>query len=57
MPVGIKVILPPPDEIGAGAVIVSIAAVPLINTIGVVGAIVAAEATVGAAAVVATKPE
>ena len=56
-PVGIKVILPPPAEIGVGAVIVSIAAVPLINTIEVVGAIVAAEAIVGAAAVVAIKPE
>lgn len=56
-PVGIKVSLPPPAEIGVGAVIVSIAAVPLINTIEVVGAIVAAEAIVGAAAVVATKPE
>jgi hypothetical protein len=56
-PVGINVILPPPDAIGVGAVIVSIAAVPLINTIDVVGAIVAAEAIVGAAAVVAIKPE
>lgn len=56
-PVGIKVILPPPDAIGVGAVIVTTAAVPLINTIDVVGAIVAAEATVGAAAVVAIKPE
>jgi hypothetical protein len=56
-PVGIKVILPPPDAIGVGAVIVTTAAVPLINTIDVVGAIVAAEAIVGAAAVVAIKPE
>lgn len=56
-PVGIKVILPPPAEIGAGAVIVTTAVVPLTNTIEVVGAIVVAEAIVGAAAVVATKPE
>jgi hypothetical protein len=56
-PVGIKVIVPPPAEIGAGAVIVTTAAVPLINTICVVGAIVAALAIVGAAAVVANKPD
>jgi hypothetical protein len=56
-PVGINTIVPPPAEIGAGAVIVSIAAVPLINVIGLVGAIVVALAIVGAAAVVASSPE
>jgi len=56
-PVGIKVILPPPAEIGLGAVIVTIAVVPEINVIGAVGAIVVALAIVGAAAVVAIKPE
>ena len=56
-PVGITVIVPPPVEIGAGAVIVTTAAVPEIKVIGAVGAIVAAEAIVGAAAVLATKPE
>ena len=56
-PVGIKMIVPPPAEIGAGAVMVTIAAVPEIMVIGLVGATVAAEAIVGAAAVVATKPE
>jgi hypothetical protein len=56
-PVGIKVIVPPPAEIGAGAVIVTTAAVPLIKTICVVGAIVAALAIVGAAAVVANSPD
>ena len=49
--------MPPPAEIGVGAVIVTIAAVPEIMVIGAVGATVAAEAIVGAAAVVATKPE
>ena len=43
---------PPLVEIGEGAVIVTIAVVPEINTIGVVGAIVVAEATVGAPDVV-----
>jgi hypothetical protein len=56
-PVGINVIIPPPAEIGVGAVIVTTAAVPLINVIGLVGAMVAALAIVGAAAVVAIKPE
>jgi hypothetical protein len=56
-PVGIKTIVPPPVEIGAGAVINAIAAVPLINVIGVVGAILDALAIVGAAAVVACNPE
>ena len=56
-PVGIKVIVPPPAEIGVGAVIVTIAAVPEIIVIAAVGAIVVALAIVGAAAVVATKPE
>jgi hypothetical protein len=57
MPVGIKTIVPPPVEIGAGGVIVTIAVVPLIKVIGLVGAIVAALAIVGAAAVVASNPE
>ena len=52
-PVGIKVMMPPPADIGDGAVMVFIAVVPLINTIGFVGAIVAALAIVGAAAEVA----
>jgi hypothetical protein len=56
-PVGIKIIVPPPVEIGLGAVIVTTAVVPLINVIGLVGAIVVALAIVGAAAVVAVKPE
>ena len=56
-PVGINVIVPPPAEIGAGAVIVTMAAVPLINVICSVGAIVVALAIVGAAAVVATNPD
>lgn len=56
-PVGINVIVPPPAEIGAGAVIVTTAAVPLTKAICVVGAIVAALAIVGAAAVVATNPD
>lgn len=56
-PVGIKVIVPPPAEIGDGAVIVTTAVVPLINVIGLVGAIVVALAIVDAAAVVAIKPE
>ena len=33
MPVGINVIVPPPDEIGAGGVIVAIGVTPEINTI------------------------
>jgi len=57
MPVGIKVIVPPPDKIAVGAVIVTIAVVPLINVIGLVGAIVVALAIVGAGAVVTTNPE
>ena len=56
-PVGIKTIVPPPVEIGAGAVIFTIAVVPQINVIGLVGAIVVALAIVGAAAVVASNPE
>ena len=55
MPVGINVIAPPPAEIGVAAVIVTIAATPEINTIGVVGVIVAALAIVGAAALTALK--
>jgi len=47
-PVGIRVILPPLVDIGDGAVIVAIAVVPEINTTFVVGAIVVAEAIVGA---------
>jgi hypothetical protein len=53
IPVGIKVMVPPPVAIGKGAVIVTIAAVPLINVIAFAGAIVAALAIVGAAADVA----
>ena len=52
-PVGIKVIAPPPLEMGAGAVMVTTEAVPEMNTIGVVGAMVAALATVGAEALTA----
>jgi hypothetical protein len=55
MPVGINVIVPPPVEIGVAAVMVTTAATPEINTIGVVGAIVAALAMVGAAALTALK--
>ena len=53
IPVGIKVMVPPPVDIGEGAVIVTIAATPLINVMSFVGAIVAALAIVGAAADVA----
>jgi hypothetical protein len=53
IPVGIKVIYPPPVDIGDGAVIVAIAATPLINVIAFVGATVDALAIVGAAADVA----
>lgn len=53
IPVGIKVIVPPPVDIGEGAVIVTIAVVPLINVMAFVGATVAALAIVGAAADVA----
>ena len=42
-PVGIKTILPPPKEIGLGAVIVTIAVVPEMKVIGLVGAIVVAD--------------
>ena len=56
-PVGIKIIVPPPAEIGLGAVMFTTAVVPLINVIGLVGAIVVALAIVGAAAVVAISPE
>ena len=55
-PVGINVIVPPPVEIGAAAVIVTTAATPEIKTTGVVGAIVVALAMVGAAALTALKP-
>ena len=55
-PVGINVIVPPPVEIGAAAVIFTTAAVPEIKTIGVVGAMVVALAIVGAAALTALKP-
>jgi hypothetical protein len=57
IPVGIRTILPPPKEIGLGAVIVTTAVVPEIKVMGLVGAIVVAEAIVGAAAEVAIKPE
>jgi hypothetical protein len=53
IPVGIKVMVPPPVDIGEGAVIVTIGVTPLINVISFVGAIVAALAIVGAAAAVA----
>ena len=49
-------IVPPPVEIGAVAVIVTTAVVPETKTIGVVGAIVVALAMVGAAALTALKP-
>ena len=49
-------IVPPPVEIGAAAVMFTTAVVPEINTIGVVGAIVVALAMVGAAALTALKP-
>jgi hypothetical protein len=53
IPVGIKVMVPPLVDIGEGAVIVTIAVVPLINVMDFVGAIVAALAIVGAAVEVA----
>jgi hypothetical protein len=56
-PVGIKVIVPPVAEIGAGAVMVTMAAVPEIMVTGAVGATVAAEAIVPATAVLAIKPD
>ena len=56
-PVGIKVIVPPVAEIGAGAVMVTMAAVPEIMVTGAVGATVAAEAIVVATAVLAIKPD
>jgi hypothetical protein len=56
-PVGMSVIDPPPDAMGAGGVMVTTAAVPLINTMGVVGEMVAALAMVGAAADVAVTPD
>ena len=52
IPVGIRVIEPPFVDIGLGAVIVAIDVVPDINTMGVVGTIVVAEAIVGAPDVV-----
>jgi hypothetical protein len=55
--VGIKIIEPPPADIGLGAVIFTTAVVPLTKLIGLVGAIVVALAIVGAAAVVAISPE
>jgi hypothetical protein len=55
-PVGINVICPPPNEIGLGGVIVAIAVVPDINTILLTGAMVVADAIVGAAADVAVIP-
>jgi hypothetical protein len=53
IPVGIKVMVPPPVDIGAGGVIVTIGVTPLINVMSFVGAIVVALAIVGAAADVA----
>lgn len=55
-PVGINVICPPVDAIGPGGVIVFIVVVPEIKTIEVVGAIVVADAMVGATAPVAMMP-
>ena len=55
IPVGINVIVPPPVEIGAAAVIFTTAVVPEIKVICAVGAIVVALAIVGAAALVALK--
>ena len=52
-PVGIKVICPPPEVIGAGGVIVLSVVVPETKLISFVGAIVFALAIVGAAALVA----
>lgn len=54
-PVGINVIVPPPAEIGAAAVMVTTAVVPETKAIGVVGAMVVALATVGAAVLTALK--
>jgi hypothetical protein len=54
-PVGINVIVPPPADIGAAAVMVTTAVVPETKAIGVVGAIVVALAIVGAAALTALK--
>ena len=56
IPVGISVIVPPPKEIGLGAVMVTIGVTPEINVIALVGAIVVADAIVGAAAEVAFRP-
>ena len=55
-PVGINRITPPPADIGEAAVIVATAAVPEINVICFVGAIVVALAIVDAAAFVALNP-
>ena len=55
-PVGMIVICPPVADIPVGAVMVSIAAVPDTNTIGLTGAIVAADAIVGAATPVTDTP-
>lgn len=49
-PVGIRVIVPPPLVSGLGTVIVATAAVPEINVMPTVGAIVPALAIVGATA-------
>jgi hypothetical protein len=56
IPVGMIVIRPPLVDIGAGAVIVAIAVVPDTKLTIVVGAIVAAEAIVGAAPLPAIIP-
>ena len=56
MPVGINVIVPPPNDMGLGAVIVSMGVTPDIKVIALVGAIVVADAIVGAAAEVALTP-
>ena len=55
-PVGISVICPPPADIGEGGVMVLIATTPETKAMRVTGAMIAALASVGAAAAVATTP-
>ena len=56
IPVGIRVICPPVLEIGNGAVMVTIGVTPDTNEIAVEGAIVVADAMVGATTLVAVTP-
>jgi len=56
IPVGINVIWPPVPEIGDGGVIVTIGVTPVTNEIAADGAIVVADAIVGATALVAVTP-